>query len=231
MDSIPGRSTRHQPSSLLGLPQDLRIEIATCVGATSEQLLADLRSLCGTCSTMRRVCGHSDVGRRLSIRGYEMRFLGCGTPLLTKHSLLCWVVSRIWRLFPLRNQSLLHRTQGIQWSPARCRGWARCGGLSIHHLALQRQWWCRRQRHREGVHEAGRGRRQYDVVGMAEQQGVSAFAREGRVCAPLLDLMHLGWTAAASGIGARRSAVRRHRRRLRRGKRMASNFSVLQRRL
>jgi hypothetical protein len=67
---MPGRSTRHQPSSLLlGLPQDLRIEIAARVGATSERLLADLRSLSGTCSTMPRVCGHGDVGRRLSIEG------------------------------------------------------------------------------------------------------------------------------------------------------------------
>jgi hypothetical protein len=41
----------------------------------------------------------------------------------------------------------------------------------------------------------------------------------------------LGWTAAASGTGARRSAARRHRHRQRRGKMMASNFSVLQRRL
>jgi hypothetical protein len=66
---MPGRSTRHQPSSLLGLPQDLRIEIVARVGVTSERPLADLRSLCGTCMTMRRVCGHGDVGRRLSIEG------------------------------------------------------------------------------------------------------------------------------------------------------------------
>jgi hypothetical protein len=67
---MPGRSTWHQPSSLLvGLPQDLRIEIAARVGVTSEQPLADLRSLCGTCSTMRCVCGHGDVGWRLSIEG------------------------------------------------------------------------------------------------------------------------------------------------------------------
>jgi hypothetical protein len=67
---MPGRSTRDQPSSLLlGLPQDLRIEIAACVGATSERPLADLRSLHGTCSAMRRMCGHDDVGRRLSIEG------------------------------------------------------------------------------------------------------------------------------------------------------------------
>jgi hypothetical protein len=46
---------------------------------------------------------------------------------------------------------------------------------------------------------------------------------------PLLDLAHFGWTATASGTGVRRSAVRRHR--LRCGKRMASNFSVLQQRL
>jgi hypothetical protein len=70
MDSMPGRSTRHQPSSLLlGLPQDLRIEIAAFVSATSERPLADLHSLHGTCSTMRRVCGHGDVDRRLSIEG------------------------------------------------------------------------------------------------------------------------------------------------------------------
>jgi hypothetical protein len=70
MDSMLGRSTRHQPSSLLlGLPQDLRIEIAAHVGATSERPLADLRSLRGTCSTMRRVSGHDDVGQHLSIEG------------------------------------------------------------------------------------------------------------------------------------------------------------------
>jgi hypothetical protein len=64
--------TRHQPSSLLlGLPQDLRIEIAARVGVTSERPLADLRSLRGTCSTMRHVCGHGDVGRRLSIEGIQ----------------------------------------------------------------------------------------------------------------------------------------------------------------
>jgi hypothetical protein len=70
MDSMPGRSTRHQPSSLLlGLPKDPRIEIAVRVGASSERPLADLRSLRGTCSTMRRMCGHDDVCRRLSIKG------------------------------------------------------------------------------------------------------------------------------------------------------------------
>jgi hypothetical protein len=69
MDSMPERSTWHHPSSLLGLPQDLRIEIAVRVGATSERPLDDLRSLRGTCSTMRRVCGHDDVGRCLSIEG------------------------------------------------------------------------------------------------------------------------------------------------------------------
>jgi hypothetical protein len=31
--------------------------------------LVDLRSVRGTCSTMRRVCDHHDVGRRLSIEG------------------------------------------------------------------------------------------------------------------------------------------------------------------
>jgi hypothetical protein len=66
---MPGRSTRHQPLLLLGLPQDLRIEIAVRVGVTSERPLADLRSLHVTCSTMSRVCGHSDVGRCLSIEG------------------------------------------------------------------------------------------------------------------------------------------------------------------
>jgi hypothetical protein len=65
-----GRSTRHQSSSLLvGLPQDLHIEIAACVDATLEWPLADLCSLRGTCSTMRRVCGKDDVGQRLSIEG------------------------------------------------------------------------------------------------------------------------------------------------------------------
>jgi hypothetical protein len=67
---MSGRSTWHQPSSLLmGLPQDLRIEIAARIGATLERPLADLHNLRGTCSTMRRVCGHDDVDQRLSIEG------------------------------------------------------------------------------------------------------------------------------------------------------------------
>jgi hypothetical protein len=69
MNSMPGRSRWHQPSSLLDLPQDLRIEIVARVGATSERPLAELRSLRGTCSNMHRVCGHDDVGQRLSIEG------------------------------------------------------------------------------------------------------------------------------------------------------------------
>jgi hypothetical protein len=39
--------------------------------------------------------------------------------------------------------------------------------------------------------KAGRGRRQYNIE-MAEQRGVSAFAREGHACDPLLKLLHLG---------------------------------------
>jgi hypothetical protein len=64
---MKGRSRRHQPSSLLGLPQDLRIKIAARVGVTLEPPLADLHILRCTCSTMRRVCGHDDVSRHLSI--------------------------------------------------------------------------------------------------------------------------------------------------------------------
>jgi hypothetical protein len=82
----------------------------------------------------------------------------------------------------------------------------------------------------KGVHETGRGRWQYDVE-MAEQWGVFAFAREGRACAPLLDLTHLWWTAAASSTGVQRLVVHMQRRWLRRGKMMASNFSILHRRL
>jgi hypothetical protein len=66
---MPGTSRRHKPSSLLGLLQDLRIEIVARIGATSEWPLADLRSLRGTFSTMCRVCDHGDVGQRLSIEG------------------------------------------------------------------------------------------------------------------------------------------------------------------
>jgi hypothetical protein len=44
----------------------------------------------------------------------------------------------------------------------------------------------------KGVHEAGRRRRQYNVVEMAEQRVLSAFVQEGHACAPLLNLAHLG---------------------------------------
>jgi hypothetical protein len=55
------RSRRHQ-MSLLDLPHEL-IEIAARVGATSKWPLADLRSLQGTCLTMRHVCGNHNIGR------------------------------------------------------------------------------------------------------------------------------------------------------------------------
>jgi hypothetical protein len=85
MDSMPGKSTRHQPSSLLlGLTKDLRIEIAVRIGATSEQPLADLRSLRGTCSTMRRVCGHNDVGRCLLIEGIRDEISWVWNPIAYK---------------------------------------------------------------------------------------------------------------------------------------------------
>jgi hypothetical protein len=58
MNSMPERSSRHQLSSPLDLPHDLRIVIAVRISATSEQPLADLR-----------VCGHDDIGRCLSIKG------------------------------------------------------------------------------------------------------------------------------------------------------------------
>jgi hypothetical protein len=181
---MPGRSTQHQPSSLLlGLPQDLRIEIAPRVGATSERPLADLRSLRSTCSTMHRVCGHGDVGRCLSIERIRDEISWVWNP--TAYKAFLAMLSGLGNL----EAGFL---SGIKAFFIEHRGWARCGILSICHLALQRQWWCRQRRHREGIHEAGRGRRQYDVVEMAEQRGVSAFAREGHACTPLLDLAHLG---------------------------------------
>jgi hypothetical protein len=80
-----GRSMWHQPSSLLlGLPQDLHIEIAARVGATSERPLADLRGLRGTCSTMRHVCGHDDVGRCLSIEGIRDEISWVWNPIAYK---------------------------------------------------------------------------------------------------------------------------------------------------
>jgi hypothetical protein len=88
-DSISGRSRRHQLSSLLGLPQDLRIEIVARIGATSERPVADLRSLSRTCSTMRRVCGHCDVSRRLSIEGIRDEISWVWNPTSYKAFLLC----------------------------------------------------------------------------------------------------------------------------------------------
>jgi hypothetical protein len=84
-----GKKRRHL-SSLLDLPQDLCIEIAAHVGATLDWPLADLLILRSTCSTMRHVCSHRDVGRRFKIEGIRDEiFLGCGTPPHTKPSLLC----------------------------------------------------------------------------------------------------------------------------------------------
>jgi hypothetical protein len=57
-------------------------------------------------------------------------------------------------------------------------------------------------------------------------RGVCLCARRQRVRSTTR-LGAFGVNPAASGLGARRSAVRRHRRRVRCGKTMASNFCVL----
>jgi hypothetical protein len=96
---MPGRSTRYQPSSLLlGLPQYLRIEIAAHVGATPERPLADIRSLRGICSTMPRVCGNDDVGRRLSIEGIRDEISWVWNPTTYKAFLAMLSGLRIRRL-------------------------------------------------------------------------------------------------------------------------------------
>jgi hypothetical protein len=100
-----------------------------------------------------------------------MRFLGCGTPPLTKYSLLCWAVLGIRRLVSSPESKPSSSNTGdtmISGVPPRVARW---GGLSIRHLSLQRQWRCRHWRHHEGVHGASCGRWQYDVVEMAEQRG------------------------------------------------------------
>jgi hypothetical protein len=109
MDSMPERSTRHQPSSLLvGLPQDLRIEIAALVGVTSEHPLADLRSLRGTCLTMcrrprRRRPVFVDRGDTrwdfLSVEPHRLQSIPCNAERSREFG----------GLFPPQNQSLLHR--------------------------------------------------------------------------------------------------------------------------
>jgi hypothetical protein len=62
---MPGKITRHQPSSLLVLPQDLRIYIAARVGATSERpwltsaayaVLAGPCASCAATTTLADVC-------------------------------------------------------------------------------------------------------------------------------------------------------------------------------
>jgi hypothetical protein len=84
MNTMPRRSRRHQPSSLLGLPQDLCIKIAARIGATLEQPLADLRNLCGTYSTVRCVCGYSNVSRCLSIEGIRDEIFWVWDPIAYK---------------------------------------------------------------------------------------------------------------------------------------------------
>jgi hypothetical protein len=142
--------------------------------------------------------------------------------------LLCWAVSRIQRLVSSLESKPSSSNTGdtmISGAPPRVGTMRRpiyTPSCSTEIMAVPSPTTPQR-----GT-EAGRRRRQYDIE-MAEQRGVSAFAREGRTCAPLLDLAHFGWTAAASNTGALWS-VRRHRRWLRRGLEIASNFSVLQRR-
>jgi hypothetical protein len=89
-------------------------------------------------------------------RGYEMRFLRCGTPPPTKPPLLCWPISGIRRLASSPGSKPSSWKKGDAMIFGAPRGWARCSGLSIRHLFLQGQWQCHYWRHREVVHEEGR---------------------------------------------------------------------------
>jgi hypothetical protein len=75
MDSMSGRSRRHQSLSLLGLPQDIHIEIVARVDTTPERPLADIRSLRGTCSTML-----SSVWDPIAYKAFLAMLTGLGNP-------------------------------------------------------------------------------------------------------------------------------------------------------
>jgi hypothetical protein len=136
------------------------------------------------------MCGHGDVGRRLSIEGIRDEISWVWYPTTYKAFLAM--------LIDLGNPEACFFS-GIKVVFMESRGhndlWCATEGghdvtAYLYAILLYRTWRCRRRRHRETVHEAGRGRRQYDVE-MAEQRGVSAFAREGHACDPLLELAHL----------------------------------------
>jgi hypothetical protein len=127
------------------------------------------------------------------------------------------------------DQSHLHGNQGIKWSPARCQGWAWCGGLSIHHLLYRENGGAAADDTASGTWGGSRAAVVQRRDGWATR-GVFVCAR--RPCVRSTSrLCVFGVNCCRLGTGAQRLAMRRQQRRLRRGKRMASNFSVLQQRL
>jgi hypothetical protein len=221
---MPGRSRRHQPSLLLGLPHDLCIEIAARVGATPERPLANLRSLRGTCSTMRHVFGHDDVGRHFSIEGIRDE------------------ISWVWD--PTTYKAFLAMLTGLGNLKA-------CFFSRIKAIFMENRGYNDLRRAAEGGHDAAAYL--YAILLYRDNGGVAAntakrYMRQvaggdstmsrwlsNKGCPPLCAKS----TPRLGAFGVNRCRLR-HRcaaishaqgRRLRRGKRMTSNFSVLQRRL
>ena len=58
---------RHPTLLLLALPDELAIEIASHLAATSEWPMDDLHSLRVTCSSMRCICDNPTIGRRVAL--------------------------------------------------------------------------------------------------------------------------------------------------------------------
>jgi hypothetical protein len=180
---------------------------------------------------MLRVCGHGDIGRRLPIEGIRD------------------AISWVWN--PTAYKAFPAMLSGLE-NPEACF-LSRIKAFFIKHKGYNDL-----RRVTEGGHDAAaylytiliyrdNGSATADDTAKGYMRRVAGggsttsrwLSNEG--CLPLREKPRVRSTTrlgafgvnhtAASGTGARQSAVRRHRRRLRCGKRMASNFSVLQRRL
>jgi hypothetical protein len=100
--------------------------------------LADLCSLHGTYSTMRCMCGHSDVGWRLSIEGIRDEISWLWDP--TAHKAFLAMLTGLGNL----EACFFSGIKAVFMENRGCNDLRSCRGLSIRHLAIQRQWRCRR---------------------------------------------------------------------------------------
>jgi hypothetical protein len=126
---------------------------------------------------MRRVCGLADVGRRLSIEGIQDEISWVWNPAAYKAFLaMLSGLGNPEACFLSGIKALFIEHRGYNDLRRAAEGGHDATAYLYTILLYRDNGGAATDDTVKGVHEASRGRRQYDVVEMAEQQGVSTFA-------------------------------------------------------